>query len=254
MSAATSLPLYYPGDVRHAFVKDEGIRRVARVAGWEEGTRILHVGCGVGWPSMFLAETLGCHVTAIDDDETALDALRGLVKARSLTDAIDVKKVPDLAAPSFPDGEFEGILVDNRLTLRIDKALATFRKLLAQKGKLAMLYPVKVGRFPNQNAVEFWEKKLGEALRTPRDVLQTLEKSGYEPQSVESLADSELDELYKGIEPAVARLSDSGRAELIKREIELHRAQAGKASVSFAMIIGRRKEPGEKPPPSRSEG
>lgn len=254
MPAATSLPLFYPGDVRHAFVKDDGIRRVARVAGWQQGTRLLHVGCGLGWPAMFLAETIGAHVTAVDTDDTSLDTLRGLVKARSLTDAVDVRKIGDLSAPGFSAGEFEGILIDNRIALTLDKALATFRKLLQAKGKLALLYPVKVGRLPNAQAVEFWEKKLGESLRTPRDVLQLLEQSGFEPQSVESLSDQELDEFYKGIEPSVARLSDAPRAELLKKEIELHKTQSGKASVSFAMVIGRRKEPGEKPPASRSQG
>lgn len=254
MPAATSLPLYYPGDVRHAFVKDEGVRRIARVAGWQQGSRLLHLGCGLGWPSMFLAETIGAHIVAVDDDDTALDALRGLVKARSLTDAVDVRKIGDLSAPGFSNGEFEGILIDNRLSLKLDKALSVFRKLLQPKGKLALLYPVKVGRFPNAQALEFWEQKLGEPLRTPRDVLEVLEQSGYEPHSVESLSDQELDEFYKSIEPAVGRLNDTARAESLKKEIELHRAQGGKACVSFALVIGRRKEPGERPPPSRSEG
>lgn len=247
------LPLYYPGDVRNAFVKDEGIRRIARVAGWKEGARILHLGCGVGWPSLYLAEQLGCRVTAADEDEVSLDALRGLVKARSLTDLIELKKLEPGALP-FSDGEFEGILVEHRLALRLDEALKTYRKLLAQKGRLALLYPVKVGRFPAAPVVSFWETKLGEPLRSPRQVLEALETSGFEPQSVESLADPDLDDFYRAVEPTLSRLTDTTQAQALREELALHRSQAGKAGVTFAVAIGRRKEPGEKPPPSRSEG
>jgi hypothetical protein len=43
-------------------------------------------------------------------------------------------------------------------------------------------------------------------------------------------------------------------AEVIRQEISVHREQNGKAGVSYAFLIGRRKEPGEKPPASRDRG
>ena len=228
-------------------MKDDGIRRIARVAGWEQGTRLLHLGCGLGWPSMFLAETIGAHVTAVDSDETSLDALRALVKSRSLTDSIDVKKIADLASPGFSAGEFEGILVDSRLSLPLEKALATFRKLLQQKGRLAMLYPVKVGRFPNAAVVGSGRRRSASrcALRVTccrRWRSPATNRRRWSRWRIRSWAVLQSHRALGG-----AAVGSRPRGAL-KKELELHKSQAGKASVSIALVIGRRKEPGESRP------
>ncbi|HVE83515.1 MAG TPA: AAA family ATPase, partial [Myxococcales bacterium] len=51
-----------------------------------------------------------------------------------------------------------------------------YRPLLSTNGRLMMTYPAKVGRFPQKHALEFWEKRLGEMPRYPREVLQAIEK------------------------------------------------------------------------------
>jgi hypothetical protein len=81
-----------------------------------------------------------------------------------------------------------------------------------------------------------------------------LEAAGFEPESAESLHDTELDALYRDIEAGLAASPVGPQAAGLREELALHRESNGKASVSYAFVVGRRKEPGEKPPASRDRG
>ena len=248
------LPLYLPSDARRAFGTEEFTRRIAKISHWTGGSRILEMACGPGFASIFLAREFGCNVTAVDSDDKSLEQLRERVKAHSLADRVDVKQA-DLNHLPFSDGEFDGIVLQGRVLMPLAVAVKSLRRYLAPKGRLMLTYPVKVGRHQNKLALDFWEKKLGEPLVLPRESLQIFEQTGYEPEALETLNDSELDDYYRLIEPSIAQAQRDQPAAVksLVEEIELHRSQGGKASVSYAMLIGRRKEPGEKPPASRNE-
>jgi hypothetical protein len=70
---------------------------------------------------------------------------------------------------------------------------------------------------------------------------------------VESLTELELDNLYRDLEPRL-QSAPAQDAAVVREEIAVHREHNGKAGVSYAFLIGRRKEPGEKPPASRDRG
>ncbi len=250
---AEHFPVYFPSDARRAFSSDELVRRVARVARWSGGSRLLEL-CGSS-ASVVLARDCGCAVTAIDSDDAAVQALTERVKGHSLTDRIVVRRL-DFGKLPFQDGEFEGVLVLGRVPLRLSSAVQTLRRHLAPRGRLVMTYPVKVGRYPLKSATDFWEKKLGEPLLLPREVLQLLEKAGYEPEGIETLNDSELDDFYRDLEPTLSKVpsAQTKAAKALMEELALHRSQGGKASVSLGLLIARRKEAGEKPPASRDSG
>ena len=71
-------------------------------------------------------------------------------------------------------------------------------------------------------------------------------------QLIESLEDPLLDEFYRSVEQALPA-DASAKAARVKEEVALFRGQGGRSTVSFAAIVGRRREPGEKPPAARSE-
>ena len=126
-----------------------------------------------------------------------------------------------------------------------------YRTLLSTNGRLMLTYPAKVGRFPQKHALEFWEKRLGEPPRYPREVLQAIELCGFEPEAVETLDDGALAELYRGLEQ---KIDGNASAASLREEVDLFRGASNKASVSYAFAVARRKEPGEKPPASRDRG
>lgn len=254
MSPAEPFPLYHPAQVRRAFGSDESTRRFAKVAQVEPGSRVLVLGCGPdGAGALVLAREVGCSVLAADTDEAVLAPLRERVKAEGLTDRIEVRRV-SLDSLGLPEGSFNAILIQGHVLYPLRPTLSGMRALLAKRGRLGLTFPTRVGRFAPKATLEFWERRVGGPLLLPRELLQVLEAAGYEPESVETLHDTELDAHYRDIEAALASAPPAPQAAGLREELALHRESNGKASVSYAFIIGRRKEPGEKPPASRDRG
>lgn len=252
MSPAEPFPLYFPGDARRPFSSDAATRRFAKVAQLEEGGRVLELGCGPSGPaSVLLAQEFGCSVVAADWDEALVSRMRERVYSLALDGRVEVRHV-DLARLSFREGAFDAILCQGRVLMGLDGALRTLRPLLAHKGRLGMTYPVRVGRVTPRAVLEFWERRLGAPLLLPRELLHHLAQSGFEPESVESLQDAELDTLYRELEPHLAK-APAEQAGWLREEMALHR-ESGKATASYAFLIGRRKEPGERPPATRDRG
>ncbi|HZN92837.1 MAG TPA: methyltransferase domain-containing protein [Myxococcales bacterium] len=250
MPSAEAFPLYYPPNARRAFESDDITRRFATVATLTSGSRVLEVMAGRGSASVVLAKELGCEVLAVDADEAVVAALVERVKTLSLQDRIAVRRM-DPARPDVPPGEFDAIVVQGRVVGPLEGCARTYRPFLATNGRLMLTYPAKVGRFPQRHALEFWEKRLGEPVRYPREVLQVIELCGFEPEAVETLDDGALAELYRGLEQKIDGNTD---AAAIREEVDLFRGASNKASVSYAFAVARRKEPGEKPPASRDRG
>jgi SAM-dependent methyltransferase len=252
MSPAEPFPLYFPGDARRPFSSEIATRRFAKVAQLEEGGRVLELGCGPsGLASVVLAQEFGCSVVAADADETSLIHMRDRVRSLGLDGRVEVRRV-DLRKPAFREGEFDAVLCQGRIFLALADAVGTFRPLLALNGRLGLTYPVRVGRVTPRAVLDFWERRLGAPLLLPRELLQHLALSGFEPESVESLQDAELDALYKDLEPSLAK-APAEQATWLREEIALHR-ENGKATSSYAFAVGRRREPGEKPPATRDRG
>jgi ubiquinone/menaquinone biosynthesis C-methylase UbiE len=253
MAPAEDYPLFISSDVRRAFGNEQFCRRIARNASWGEGSRVLDLSPGES--SVLLAREFGCSVTAADADASALDEVRTRVKAHGVGDRVEVKAISWDKLP-FGQGEFDGIIELGRVPLPLEHAVTKLRPLLAVRGRLVLSYPVKVGLHPTKAAIDFWEKRMGEPMRYPREVLLVLERAGFEPEMIETMDSAELDDLYRDLERSIERLPEQwkSRAALMKQEISLHRSQGLNAAVSLALVIGRRKEPGEKPPPSRDTG
>jgi SAM-dependent methyltransferase len=253
MAHAEAFPAFYPLEARRPFGYDEAVRRMAKVARFSAGCRLLHLGCGTGATAVALARETGCSVLAADSDAAAMEKVQERVKTANLSERVQARVVDYKKLP-FAEGDFEGIVLDGRLPMRLTAAVTQLRRLLAPKGRLCIVYPVKVGREQVPTLVQFWERRLGEALHMPRELLQILESAGYEPHSVETLPDVELAEFYRSVDAHSSSMPDGNLAKDLREELSLHSAQTGAATVTFAQLIGRRKEPGEKPPPSRSEG
>jgi SAM-dependent methyltransferase len=252
MAHAEAFPPYYPSDARRAFGHDEALRRLAKAARFTAGCRVLHLSCGSGAGAVFLANETGCSVVAVDSDPAMIDQVKERVRSNNLTERVQARVVDYRKLP-FPDAEFEGIVTVGAPPLTLEAAAKGLRRLLAPKGRLCLVYPVKVGRQQSPDVVQLWERRMGEALRTPREALEVLERAGFEPQSVETLPDDELQEIYRSVQSHLRSVPEADRVERLKEELSVHAAQAGSVSVTFAQMIGRRKEPGEKPPPSRSD-
>jgi SAM-dependent methyltransferase len=250
MASAEAFSLSYPLDARRPFGHEDALRRLAKGAKFLTSGHILHLRCGAGAGTVLLARELGCRLMGADDDATAIGQLQERAKANNLSDRV-LAKVIDFKKLPFPEAEFDGIIADGGLPMSLEAAAKTLRRHLAPKGRLCLVHPVRVGRVLPAAVGAFWEGRLGEALMLPREVLQVVELAGYEPQSIETLPELELDDFYQALEGS---LGTGGGVAALREEISIHRSQNGHSAMSFALIVARRKEPGERPPPSRSEG
>jgi len=253
MSPAEPFPLYHPADARRAFGSDDVTRRFAKVAQLEPGSNVLVLGCGAdGAAALLLARELGCSVVAADADADVVAAVRERVRNQGLADRIETRGV-DLDSLGLPEGAFHAILVQGRVLYPLRDSLARLRGLLAKRGRVGLTFPARVVRVLPKAAQAFWERRVGGPLLHPGELLQALEASGYEPESSETLSDVELDDYYREVE-ANLRPTSGPRAASLREELSLHRENNGKAAVSYAFFVGRRKEQGEKPPASRDRG
>lgn len=218
------------------------------------GSKVLDLGCGSGGPSLLLAREFGCTVVAADSDSTALATFASRIRSESLQTRVETLKI-DFAQLTFADGEFNLLLAPGKGVYSLSDAATNLRRYLATRGRLVVCQPVLVGAQVPPALAEYWERKLGRPLQAPREVLQTISEAGYEPENIESLSEPELDEIYRGLEQKASKLpkQDEGRVDL-EAMVRLQRAQTGPSSVTFACAMGRRKEPGEKPPPARDRG
>jgi len=218
-------------DPRAPFCRPSVMMRLVRRLELPPGTEVLEWGVARGSAAATLAK-LGMSVTLVEPDETALErVLHGLSSA---VNAVRAERPPETHA-----GRFSLILLHARDALG-DEVAAAAREFLAPEGRVAFVRPVRVLLRPPPGLVEQWEKHWGVSLRTPQELLASLPASGYEPDFAETLGLDEMEALY-GAAP-------DGMAE----EAALYRA--GAAAISFALVSGRRREPDEKPRPSRDRG
>ena len=253
MADAASFPLYYPEALRPAFEGEAFLRRLGQNLLLGPHSRLL-VLCGIGRiaPAADLARGFGCTATLAVPSKD-LDAVTRQVSGAGLEAWIRCVAVDGLSLP-FDDGAFDAVFVDLRSPARLEEMARAVRRVLTPKGRVCLSYPVRVGRPLDTPGHRFWAQRLGEPLPLPRETLATLERTGYEPQVIETLSDAELDDFYRQLETALQGAAGADpRAAVAREELGLYRAQGSKSLLSFSVLVARRREPGEKPPIARGE-
>ena len=85
----------------------EATAELLSAAGFTSGMAVLDVGCGIGGPARFLAESAGCRVTGIDITPAFCQAAERLTAAAGLDDRVAIRRADALAMP-FQNAAFDG--------------------------------------------------------------------------------------------------------------------------------------------------
>lgn len=249
---ADPFPLFLPSDARRLFQTESLLRRFAQAAHWSHTSKLLEVHGSLG--GLALTKALNCTLTVAEPEQPMLDALKERARIAGISDRVTFlhKRFDELA---FPAASFDGIFALGRVVGPLDVSAAKVRPWLVERGRLGLTWIVKVGLAPSQPSLDYWATRLGQPLAVPRDALISVEKVGFEPELLETMGELELDEYYRELELLNGKLpADHAGAKALREELTLHRAQNGKSGVTWAAVIVRRKEPGEKPPASRDAG
>jgi SAM-dependent methyltransferase len=95
-----------PGDEFHIGGR-EATAELAAQMDIVPGTHLLDIGCGIGGPARFFAQTFGCRVTGIDLTPDFVRAAESLTRRVGLDDRISYRQATALALP-FPPPIFDG--------------------------------------------------------------------------------------------------------------------------------------------------
>jgi SAM-dependent methyltransferase len=253
MTEIEQMSALYAGAERRSPGSDEISRRIARHAVLVPGTKVLDLGCGAGPTARILAREYGCHVTAVDVDDSALDILVENVRRDGVSERIR-PVCEDMKILSLDERSFHAVVAEDSVQHMggpFGETLSRLRSLLVRHGKLILTMRARVARRVPSDVVRFFSER-GEVFLYPREILLALERAGLEPMAAEALSEGLVDDHFAFLEGRLSRLPEhDGAAAKIGAEIALFRSPAGRMSVNYVLAVGRRREPGEKPPPAR---
>ena len=247
--APPTFPIRLPDGARRPFADSHLAHRLVQVAQLPEEGRVLGLGGGSSSLALTLAKDFRVPALLCVLDEEALGRERARVREAGIQDRVEVRTVDPARLP-FRDGEFHVAIVESHLWMpprRLVRALR--RHLVPSEGRLAFTWPVRVGR---EEAVEDepWSAGIGEPLQLPRALLQLFAAEGFEPEDALTLDGAQLEALYRDW----AQLPAEGEGRLFREEALRHRALGGRSAATWALSIGRRQEPNERPYQSQDRG
>jgi hypothetical protein len=251
---SSPFPLYFPPEAHRLFESASLVRRVAQLARWDSRAQLAELyGTATG---LALAKALDCELTVVEPPGRQLDWLKERARAAAVDGRVRFEASDPLVV-ALPKAKFHGIFCLGRVTGEVGAEAKRLRPFLGERGRAGLTAVVKVGRQPNERALGAWQARLGAPLPLPREALLAMEAEGYEPELVETAGEAELDGYYEALEAALAKSDaskDDAATKAARDELSLYRQLGGRTGVTFAFLLGRRKEPGEKPPMSRDNG
>jgi hypothetical protein len=227
-----------PPETAAPFTTQFVLRRLGRRLELDEGSRVFEFGVHGPSASVLLARECGCRFTVADRSREVLDRVRAEADAAGVVGRLTVFDLGNGSPPSLPEGAFE-LAISPKREMPVALLAALLRPLLVpSRGRLAAVVAARVGLASRDMGL--WERALGAALRTPQAELAELMRNGFEPEWAEALSEPQLVELYG--------------ARKAPPEEEAALVQSGPAGLSFVLVVGRRREPNEPPPPAREHG
>ncbi|SKA33669.1 Ubiquinone/menaquinone biosynthesis C-methylase UbiE [Enhydrobacter aerosaccus] len=157
----------------------EASRMLATLAGLAPGQRVLDVGCGIGGPARFLAETFGCSVVGIDLTAEYCRLAEALTQRVGLADKVSFRPADALDLP-FDAASFDAVWTQH-VAMNIADRPRLYREIhrvLRPGGKLA-LYDAVAGSGDPLFPVPWARDASTSFLLTPEALRTVLEQSGF---------------------------------------------------------------------------
>ena len=194
---------------------------------------VLEIGCGKGLATLVLAKNLTAHITAIDNEQSALDSLSNALDNECLKDQVEPICASMTELP-FDIKSFDMIWSEaSAYIMGVENALSKWTPLLKDNGILVFSDLVLLTSKPSKKVKEFWDKEYPD-IQTPDTRRKQITTAGYEILSDFTFSKSSWDNYYLPLKDRVEELIPSmeGSAALgdIDKEIDFylnHNAEFG---------------------------
>ena len=168
-----------PVDEFHTAGREATIAFAAEL-GFKQGMHVLDVGCGIGGPSRYIAETFGCRVTGIDLTEEFVRTAEALARRVGLADRVSYEQASALDLP-FAAGTFDGAYMMH-VGMNIEDKVALFaevRRVLKENATFGIYDVMLTGEGEPRFPLPFARSAETSFLASLADYRRALHEAGF---------------------------------------------------------------------------
>ncbi|MGF1718126.1 MerR family transcriptional regulator [Photobacterium chitinilyticum] len=191
---------------------------------------ILEIGCGQGSATQILAEHSSANITAVDNEEFALQSLVKTLKEQGTGDRVATVCTNMEKLPFEPDS-FDLIWCEgSAYIMGVNNALKAWRPLLQDNGILVLSDLVWSVESPSEKALAFWQKEYPDMTTAAHRIAQA-EQAGYEVIGSFALSDESWLAYYAPLEDRIDALGSQRQGSMaledLQRELSAFHLRAG---------------------------
>ncbi|KZN61300.1 MerR family transcriptional regulator [Pseudoalteromonas luteoviolacea] len=201
--------------------------------------KILEIGCGKGQSTRVLAQNCQAHITAIDNEQSALDAVSEAFASINKTDRLTTNCI-SMTDLDYPRAYFDLIWSEgSAYIMGVENALRRWRPLLVKSGTLVFSDLVWQTDTPSDKSITFWQKEYPD-MQTVSERRNQIQNIGFKLVSDFPLSTKAAENYYEPLRKRVKALNTNSLSvkayDDIEHEIDIYTRYANEFGYHMFML------------------